>query len=116
MIGRFVVLGYINMILPIYLPPSVNSVLILFNNKSNFAICSQKMVCRNICERLGCKPSFEYDQYIVGKKYCRRCETYFYYNGMFCPCCGMQLRISPTSKKGKEKIRQRKKVVAISHM
>jgi len=25
------------------------------------------MVCRNICDRLGCKPSFEYDQYIVGK-------------------------------------------------
>jgi hypothetical protein len=83
----------------IYLPPSVTSALIIFNNKSNFAICSQKMVCRNICDRLGCKRTFEYDQYIVGKKYCRRCETYFYYNGSFCPCCGMQLRLSPTSKK-----------------
>ena len=90
----------------IYLPPSVTNALIIFNNKSNFAICSQKMVCRNICDRLGCKRTFEYDQYIVGKKYCRRCETYFYYNGSFCPCCGMQLRLSPTSKKGKERIRQ----------
>src|SRR5207248_9018290 len=45
------------------------------------------MVCRNICERLGCKPSFDYNQYIDGKKYCRRCETYFYHNGLFCPCC-----------------------------
>ena len=42
MIGRFAVLRYINMILPIYLPPSVTSALILFNNKSNFAICSLK--------------------------------------------------------------------------
>ena len=25
------------------------------------------MVCRNICERLGCKPSYEYDEYVVGK-------------------------------------------------
>ena len=90
----------------IYLPPSVTNALIIFNNKSNFAICSQKMVCRNICDRLGCKRTFEYDQYIVGKKYGRRCETYFYYNGSFCPCCGMQLRLSPTSKKGKERIRQ----------
>ena len=40
------------------------------------------MVCRNLCDRLGCKPSFEYDQYIDGKKYCRGCETYFYYKGI----------------------------------
>src|SRR6476646_5381905 len=66
------------------------------------------MVCRNICEMFGCKPSFEHDQYILGKKYCKRCEMY-YYKGMFCPCCGMQLRLTLTSKKGKERIRQRKK-------
>jgi uncharacterized paraquat-inducible protein A len=45
------------------------------------------------------KPSFDYNQYINGKRYCRRCETYFYYNGSFCPCCGMQLRLSPSSTK-----------------
>ena len=67
------------------------------------------MVCRNICERLECKPSFEYNQYIDGKKYCRRCEIFLYYIGVFCPCCGMHLRLTPTSKKGKERIRQRKK-------
>ena len=37
------------------------------------------------------------NQYMDGKKHCRRCETYFYYNGLFCPCYGMQLRLSPTS-------------------
>jgi|SRR6187200_367119 len=65
------------------------------------------MVCKNICERLGCKPSFEYNQYIDGKKYCRRCETYFYHNGLFCPCCGMQLRRTPSTKNGKERLRRR---------
>jgi hypothetical protein len=44
-------------------------------------------------------------------------ETYFYYNGMFCPCCGMQLRRTPASKNGKERVRrQRKKVAAIYHI
>ena len=69
------------------------------------------MVCRNICDRLGCKRSFEYDQYIVGKKYCRRCEVYIYHNGLFCPCCGMQLRRTPASKNGKERLRRKKKML-----
>jgi hypothetical protein len=27
------------------------------------------------------KPAFEYNQYIEGKKYCRRCEVFPFYNG-----------------------------------
>ena len=46
------------------------------------------------------------NQYMDGKKHCRRCETYFYYNGLFCPCCGMQLRKTPPTKGGKEKLRR----------
>jgi rRNA maturation endonuclease Nob1 len=62
------------------------------------------MVCRNICETLA-KPAFEYNQYIEGKKYCRRCEVFLFYNGgLFCPCCGMQLRRTPTAKRGKERL------------
>lgn len=53
------------------------------------------MTCRDICERLGCKPTFEYNQYVDAKKYCRRWETYFHHNGLFCPCYAMQLRVSP---------------------
>jgi alpha/beta hydrolase family protein len=37
----------------------------------------------------------------------RKC-IYFYRNGLFYPCCGMQLRRTPTTKDGKERIRQRK--------
>ena len=55
-----------------------------------------KLVCRNIRERIYLKKiSFGKSNYSLGKKYCRRCEVYIYYNqGMFCPCCGMQLRIT----------------------
>ncbi|MFL6369161.1 MAG: hypothetical protein ACJ72T_11550, partial [Nitrososphaeraceae archaeon] len=38
----------------------------------------------------------------LGKKYCRRCEVYLYNDGLFCPCCGMQLRLTPYNKEGKE--------------
>lgn len=69
------------------------------------------MVCRNICRRLVSKPSFEYNQYILGKKYCRRCEVYIYHSGLFCPCCGMQLRRTPASKNGKERLRRKKKML-----
>jgi len=31
-----------------------------------------------------------------------------YHNGMFCPCCGMQLRTTPIDKEDKEKIRTTK--------
>jgi hypothetical protein len=66
------------------------------------------MVCRSICETPA-KPAFEYNQYIEGKKYCRRCEVFLFYNGgLFCPCCGMQLRRTPTAKRCKERLRRKK--------
>jgi hypothetical protein len=64
------------------------------------------MVCKNLCERLYSKIVFGKSHYEGGKKYCRRCEIYFYYDGVFCPCCGMALRMSPTSKRDKEMGRQ----------
>jgi rRNA maturation endonuclease Nob1 len=42
-----------------------------------------------------------------GKKYCRTCEIYFYHEGQFCPCCGMQLRTTPIDTKDKAKIKKR---------
>ncbi|MGB6528973.1 MAG: hypothetical protein WBF33_12775 [Candidatus Nitrosopolaris sp.] len=43
-------------------------------------------------------------QYADGKRYCRRCEVYFYQAGKFCQCCGMTLRSSPTNRKQKGKL------------
>src|SRR6266849_948702 len=64
------------------------------------------MVCRNLCERLYSKIIFGKSYYEGGKKYCRRCEVYYCHDGMCCPCCGMALRMSPTNKRDKERLRQ----------
>jgi hypothetical protein len=70
------------------------------------------MVCRNICEKLYSKVVFGISNYSLGQKYCRRCEVYMYNDSMFCPCCGMQLRLTPSSRKCKEILRKRKAVNA----
>src|ERR1700730_6481240 len=64
------------------------------------------MVCKNLCERLYSKMVFGGSYYEGDKKYCRRCEVYYYQNGMFCACCGMALRVSPTNQRDKERLRQ----------
>jgi uncharacterized Zn finger protein (UPF0148 family) len=53
--------------------------------------------------RLYSKIIFGKRHYEGGKKYCRRCEVYYYHHGVFCPCCGMALRTSPTNKRDKER-------------
>lgn len=64
------------------------------------------MVCRNLCERLNSNTIYGQSHYDGGKKYCRRCEVYYYNQSMFCPCCGMALRRSPADRRGKERLRQ----------
>jgi hypothetical protein len=44
--------------------------------------------------------------YSVGKRYCRRCECYFITKRLFCECCGMQLRVTPSEREYKEKMRE----------
>ncbi len=39
---------------------------------------------------------------------CRRCEYYFFTERLFCECCGMRLRSSPTNREFKEKVRAKK--------
>jgi hypothetical protein len=52
--------------------------------------------------------------YSVGKKYCRRCEYHFVTTELFCKCCGMQLRGSPAGRVYKEKVRAKKKQIAVA--
>lgn len=35
-----------------------------------------------------------------------RYEVYCFHEGLFCPCCSIALRISPTTKRDKERLRQ----------
>src|SRR5919206_5387589 len=67
------------------------------------------MVCRNICERIYSKIVVGESHYLVGKKYCRRCECYFITTKIFCQCCGMQLRTTPAEREYKEKVNRKRK-------
>jgi hypothetical protein len=51
--------------------------------------------------------------YSNGGIYCGRCECYFVTERRFCECCGMQLRASPAGRAYKEKVRAKKKPVAV---
>jgi hypothetical protein len=83
----------------------------------SYFVLSFPIVCRNICERIYSKKIvFGKSNYSVGKKYCRSCEVYIHHNGFFCPCCGMQLRITPTNRAGKERLRQQIKAVKVRTM
>ena len=68
------------------------------------------MACRNLCERLDSKIIVGERRYGLGKKYCQRCEVHFLHDGSFCPCCGMRLRLSPTNRKDKQKLRQNQRL------
>jgi hypothetical protein len=80
----------------------------LFLTASPFVHLEFVMVCRNLCERLYSKIIFGKSHYDGGKKFCRRCEIYCCHDGIFCPCCAMTLRMSPTNKRDKERLRQLK--------
>jgi hypothetical protein len=75
---------------------------LLFLMISLFSSLFPLMVCRNICDKLYSKVVFGISNYSQGQKYCRRCEVYMYNDEMFCPCCGMQLRLTPSSRRCKE--------------
>ena len=64
------------------------------------------MACRNLCERFDSRVPVGKARYGNGNKYCRRSKVYFFRVGIFCPCCGMALRMSPTNKRDKERLRQ----------
>jgi rRNA maturation endonuclease Nob1 len=46
----------------------------------------------------------------VGRKYCTGCEYYFITIKIFCQCCGIQLRATPTEKEYKEKVNERRRL------
>jgi hypothetical protein len=64
------------------------------------------MVCRNICERIYSKIVVGESHYSVGKRYCRRCECFFVTERAFCQCCGLQLRVTPSEREYKAKMRE----------
>jgi hypothetical protein len=42
----------------------------------------------------------------MGRNIAEDAKFFFYYGGIFCPCCDMALRASPTNRKDKERHKQ----------
>ena len=62
------------------------------------------MVCSNICKKIYSEIVVRESHYLVGKRYCRRCECFFVIDKKFCHCCGMQLRLAPSEGEYKEEM------------
>ncbi len=63
-----------------------------------------KLTCKGICHRYrALKPSHG-SRYAKGQKRCNSCDIYIEWDGFFCPCCGMRLRVAPRHQKYKEKV------------
>jgi hypothetical protein len=50
---------------------------------------------------------------MAGGKYCSKRECNLITQEMFCKCCGMQLTGSPAKRPYREKVRAKKKLIAI---
>jgi hypothetical protein len=73
---------------------------------SNTVLAFLWFVVRKICEKIYSKIIVGESHYSLGKRYRRRCECYFITKRLFCECCGMQLRVTPSEREYKEKMRE----------
>ena len=63
-----------------------------------------KLACKGICDRYkALKPSGT-GRYTIGQKRCNSCNIFVEYDGVFCKCCGLKLRVTPRNKKWKDKV------------
>ncbi|MGZ5484861.1 MAG: hypothetical protein ACXWFB_02980 [Nitrososphaeraceae archaeon] len=49
-------------------------------------------------------------RYLIGQKRCQVCQIFINWEGVFCPCCGYKLRVTPRNKKFKQILRNLKKL------
>ncbi len=59
--------------------------------------------CIRTCFKYKARKPNSMGRYAAGQKRCQNCEIFVICEGVFCPCCGHQLRCLPRSRKGKEK-------------
>lgn len=61
------------------------------------------MGCNGICDRYKASKPAEQSRYEVGQKRCNHCNIYLNWDGLFCPCCNIKLRLASRYTKLKEK-------------
>lgn len=71
------------------------------------------MTCKGICDRYIFQRSSNSLVYAMGGKRCSHCCIYIKWDGIYCPCCGIKLRVrSQRGKKARARIKAKKKVQA----
>ena len=61
------------------------------------------MACNGICVNYKASKPCTGGRYENGQKRCQTCQIFVNYEGLFCPCCNVQLRRSSRYTKLKEK-------------
>lgn len=61
------------------------------------------MGCNGVCENFKAFKPDVGGRYENGQKRCQTCQIFIYFDGMYCPCCNVQLRVSSRYVKLKEK-------------
>jgi hypothetical protein len=61
------------------------------------------MPCNGICIRHKASRG-----YAAGNKRCNHCDLFIKWEGLWCPCCGHKLRVSPRHSNFKAKLREQK--------
>ena len=64
------------------------------------------MSCKGICNKLKATKPLRDSRYGIGQKRCQICACFFLVDGLYCPCCGVTLRVKPRSKCNKELLRK----------
>ena len=62
------------------------------------------MVCKGICYKHKAKKPFMKSRYAEGQKRCSICEIFVKWEGVDCPCCGMNLRTSPRNTQNRQNL------------
>jgi predicted amidophosphoribosyltransferase len=66
------------------------------------------MVCKGICSGYKAIRPSNGQRYLIGQKRCQVCQIFIDWEGIFCPCCGYKLRVTPRNRKLKLTLRNLK--------
>ena len=67
------------------------------------------MSCKDTC-KIYKATKFPNGRYGSGLKRCNSCAVFLDWDGLWCPCCGVRLRVFPRSRKYKEKLRELQRI------
>ena len=57
------------------------------------------MTCTGKCEVYRATRPAKSGRYESGQKRCQRCDIFLQWSGLWCPCCGLRMRVKPRNRK-----------------